>query len=370
MDLSVRIGDRILLKNPVMPASGPLVGDDTKMAALIEQGIGAVVTKTISVKEAHVPRPCIIGGSQYIINTELWSEYPPQKWEEEFLPSIQSKGVPIFISLGYKEEEILSLIPRFEKFATAFELSTHYLGKSLDPIAKTIRSAVRATQKPIFIKISPHIPDVVEFAQMVKHEGGYGVVAINSLGPVYPLQAENIPTGTTKSAHSVLGSEEGFGWISGPVIKPLALAIVRKIASKVDIPIIGVGGISSAQDVIDFIECGASAIQLLSAAMLKGKKIYSKILQDLPVVLERMGYESFEKIRGIALQNNKTANYEKRLPQIDASKCTLCNVCVENCPYDALENKHKKIVVHAINCFGCGLCQSRCAVKAISEVLL
>jgi len=361
MDLSVRIGDKLTLENPLMPASGPLVGDSKKILGLAAQGIGGVVTKTISVREAHVPRPCILGGNDYIMNTELWSEYPPERWEKEFLPSIQQAGKPLFISLGYTEEEILSLIPRFEKFADAFELSTHYLGKSLDPIARTIRAAAQATDRPIFIKLSPHIPDPVAFAQMVKSQGGYGLVAINSLGPVYPVRSY--------TASSPLGSPDGFGWISGPVIKPLALAIIRKIASAVDIPIIGVGGVSSAQDVIDFILCGASAVQMLSAAMLKGKTLYRKIVDALPAALESLGFTDFKSVKGLALKNNTTAVYERRVPVIDKEKCALCNRCVENCPYDALENRGRAILVDPALCFGCGLCESRCPVRAISGIL-
>jgi dihydroorotate dehydrogenase subfamily 1 len=351
----------MVLENPLMPASGPLVGDDKKITALVSQGIGGIVTKTISVREAHVPRPCIIGGNNYIINTELWSEYAPEEWEHTFLPNLTGLGKPIIVSLGYQEDEIAALIPRFEKFADAFELSTHYLGKSLEPIMKTIATASQSTRKPIFIKLSPHIPDPVEFAQMVKENGGYGIVAINSLGPVYPIDK--------KHGFSPLGSSEGFGWISGPVIKPLSLAIIRKIAENVDIPIIGVGGISSAQDVIDFILCGASAVQLLSSAMLKGKSLYGKIVKELPGVMEKNGFSDLISIRGKALGNNRVVSFKKSVPIINEAVCTLCQLCVDNCPYNALKEIEKRIDVDTDRCFGCGLCQSRCPVNAIGGVL-
>src|SRR6056297_3612801 len=89
MNLKVKIGDKIELDNPLMPASGPLVGDAEKILALAAQGLGALVTKTISSKAAPVPHPCIIGVKDYIINAELWSEFPPEKWEEAFLPEIE-----------------------------------------------------------------------------------------------------------------------------------------------------------------------------------------------------------------------------------------------------------------------------------------
>ncbi|HPE68015.1 MAG TPA: 4Fe-4S binding protein [Thermotogota bacterium] len=359
-DMHVQLGDRLFLENPLMPASGPLVGDARKIRFLAEQGVGGLVSKTISVKPAQVPRPCILAERDRVYNAELWSEYGPEKWEEEFFPGLTDLSQPLFVSLGYKEEEIVSLLPRFEKFAAAFELSTHYLGKSLEPIARTVRSASSITSKPVFIKMSPHIPDPVEFAQMVKENGGYGVVAINSLGPAYPLG--------TFSTNSPLGSDEGFGWVSGPVIKPIALAIIRKVATHVDIPIIGTGGIASASDVIAFLRAGASAVQMLSAAMLRGKTLYAKILSALPHEMQKHGIEKLQHIRGQALQANTQPLYERRTPRIDNDRCTRCNLCVDNCPYFALEMTSEGVSCNSDECFGCGLCQSRCPVHAISGV--
>ena len=76
--------DGLILSNPLMPASGPLTGDLEKLDFMQGQGVGAVVTKTISVKAAKVPRPCIYGGKNYIQNSELWSEYPMEKWIDEW----------------------------------------------------------------------------------------------------------------------------------------------------------------------------------------------------------------------------------------------------------------------------------------------
>jgi len=363
MNLKVKIGEKIELDNPLMPASGPLVGDAEKILALADQGLGALVTKTISSKAAPVPHPCIIGGKDYIINAELWSEFPPEKWEEEFLPEIEKSGVnrPLIISLGYKKEEICSLIKRVEKFATAFELSTHYVGTDLKPIAQTVKAASEATEKPVFIKLSPHITDPAEFAKMVKDNGGYGIVAVNSVGPTYPV---NLIKGK-----SPLGSKDGYGWISGPVIKPISLSRIRMITQSVDIPVIGVGGIKSAEDILEFIAAGASAVQMLSAAMLYGKDLYSRILNDLPKVMEKYGFSDLVSIKGLVKDKNKETNFETGYPAIDHNRCTLCSLCVRNCPYYALSIEDKRVVLDKSKCFRCGLCESRCPVNAIEGVL-
>ncbi len=294
MNTRVKIGEKIELNNPVMPASGPLVGDYKKIRFIHDQGTGAIVTKTISSEAAKVPRPCIIGGSNYIINTELWSEFPPEKWLDEFLPMIFKLNTPTFISLGYTTQQIIPLISKMEKYATAFEISTHYLGKDLLRIGESLKLITSSTEKPVFVKMSPHVASPEEFAVMAKENGAYGIVAINSLGPVYPLSHAKVK--------SPLGSYDGFGWISGPVIKNLALAIIRKIRTNVDIPVIGVGGISNVTDVVEFIEAGASAVQILSAAMLKGRTLYSRIISELPNYMKKKGIESLEDIKGTALR--------------------------------------------------------------------
>lgn len=363
MNLKVKIGDKIELENPLMPASGPLVGDSEKILALASQGLGALVTKTISSKAAPVPHPCIIGGKDYIINAELWSEFPPEKWEAEFLPEIEKADLnrPLIISLGYQRDEIVALIKRVERFATAFELSTHYVGTDLKPIAQTVKAASEATDKPVFIKLSPHINDPAEFAQMVKDNGGYGIVAINSVGPTYPVDLTR--------GKSPLGSKDGYGWISGPVIKPISLSRIRMITQSVDIPVIGVGGIKSAEDVLEFIAAGASAVQMLSAAMLYGKDLYSRILNDLPKVMEKHGYHDLAAVKGLLKNTSSEINFETGYPVIDHDTCTLCKICVRNCPYYALSIEDKRVVLDESKCFKCGLCESRCSVNAIEGVL-
>ena len=125
------------------------------------------------------------------------------------------------------------------------------------------------------MKISPHIPDPAEFARIIKENGANGIVAINSLGPTMKIDIE--------SRSILYGNESGFVWTSGPVIKNLALATVYTIKkAEPSLTVIGVGGIQSADDIIEFLLAGASAVQMLSAALIKGKQLYEKIIKDLP----------------------------------------------------------------------------------------
>jgi dihydroorotate dehydrogenase subfamily 1 len=349
------------IKNPLMPASGPLVGDYEKMMAIASFGVGAMVTKTISTVSAKVPRPCIYGDKNKIMNAELWSEYPPEKWIKDILPKLKENlQIPLIISVGYTVEDMQILIPKLHKFADGFEISTHYVGKNLDIIGKTVRTIRENTDKPVFMKISPHIPEPAEFARVVKRNGANGIVAINSLGPTMII---DIP-----KREVLMGNRFGQVWTSGPVIKPTALAIVNTIREAVeDFTIIGTGGIATADDIIEFLLAGADAVQMLSSAMIYGKDLYEKLVKTLPSALKKYGFNSVEEVVKTRLKKG-TEKFEAKYPKVDEDVCTACRLCEKICPYFAMK-VGKAARADENKCFGCGLCESRCPVKAISGVI-
>lgn len=359
MDLSTSIGG-ISLKNPIMPASGPLVSSYEKMIALEKMGVSCIVSKTISKEAAKVPRPCIIGDNNSIYNAELWSEYPFEFWLSDILPKLKKNlKVPLIISAGYTKEDMEFLIPRLDEFADAFEISTHYIGKELNVIGDTVKTITNLTKKPVFIKISPHITDVLEFARVVRENKAAGIVAINSLGPGMKIDLKN--------RRVLVGNDKGELWISGPSIKPIALAIINRIKRFMpDFTVIGVGGIKNAEDVLEFLLAGADAVQILSSAMLMGKQIYEKIIEDLPIALEKYNFSSVKDVIKTSLEI-PLVKFEPSYPKIDKNKCILCGLCEKICPYFAL-NVDKEVYIDYKKCFGCGLCQSKCPAKAISAV--
>ncbi|MFW6048977.1 MAG: nitronate monooxygenase, partial [Candidatus Bipolaricaulota bacterium] len=176
------------------------------------------------------------------------------------------------------------------EFADAFELSSHYLGRNPDPIREIAATATRLTDKPVLIKLSPHVPDLKEFAQAAVDGGASGIVAINSLGPGLQIDLETMD--------STLGSDDGYGWLSGPPIKHIALRAVNEIYNAVDVPVIGVGGISTARDLLEFVAAGATGTQMLSAALSDGSSKYGEVLENLPKELEKLGKNSVEELIG------------------------------------------------------------------------
>jgi len=348
--------DGLHLENPLMPAAGPLVGDLEKLIFMKDAGCGAVVTKTISTHEPMIPKPCIYGDRDYVMNSELWSEYSKEIWLEHILPEYKKiNDRPLIISVGYSKEDMEVLIPLLDPYADAFEVSTHYVGTNLSVIADTVKTIRSHTKKPIYMKISPHIPNPPEFARVIKENGANGIVAINSLGPTMKIDI---------ASRSILyGNEKGFVWTSGPVIKNLALATVYQIKqAEPSLTVIGVGGIQNADDVIEFLLAGASGVQMLSAALLKGKQLYKKIIEDLPKRLEHYGFKSVEDVIESTLKNN--VKYKANVPHLIEEKCIKCMLCVKVCPYFAI-SFNERIEFDPKKCFECGLCVVKCPTDAI-----
>lgn len=357
-DISVKLFN-FELKNPVMPAAGPPIKDAEAAFAAKEGGTAAIVTKTISTEAAEVPRPNMAQLRGGFMNTELWSEMEPKRWLEKEYPEIKKTGLPIIVGLGYSAEQISRLAKKVEPFADALELSTHYLGSDPSPVIESVKAAKKAVDLPVMVKLSPQV-DIAKFAKAAEKAGADGLVLINSFGPTLDF---NIETGKP-----LMGSEDGYGWLSGEAIFPLALRTVFEAVEAVDIPVLAVGGISTGEDAVKMIMAGAEAVQVCTAAILKGPGIYAKIADEIEAYLDKHGYDNLDQIRGMAQKNAPgKANYETVVPDIIRENCTGCRLCIISCVYDAnYLDQDNKIVIDSEKCAGCGLCVTRCNFNALT----
>jgi dihydroorotate dehydrogenase subfamily 1 len=329
------------------------------MKACAEGGAGAIVSKTVSVEPAVVPTPNMAQIPGGFLNTELWSELPVEQFIEREYPIAQEAGVPLIVSLGYTAEEIAQLAPRVRPFADALELSTHYIGDDPSPMMDGIRAAKDAADVPVFAKLSP-FRDMRTAAEAAAEAGADGLVAINSFGPCLGVDIE--------TGRMLMGSKEGYGWLSGPALKPLALRCVFDVARAVDLPIIGVGGITKGTDAIEFLMAGASAVGVCTAAILKGPQVYDKIVHGMNAWLDRHEYRSVTDVQGLAIRHWEERAFRSAHipPELDVDACTGCGLCVTSCVYDAIHVVDEKAIIAVDKCYGCGLCATRCPVRALS----
>jgi dihydroorotate dehydrogenase subfamily 1 len=353
----------ISFKNPVMPAAGPNVRTGELMLRAVEGGAGGIVSKTVSVIPAEDPRPTIRRTSNRgLMNCETWSEMTAEEFIEE-CRKVKAADVPLVVSIGYRPEEVRRLGSWVEREIApdAIEFSTHYTGRSVDPLLEVARSLRDSVSVPIWMKVSPNFPDIEELARAVAPVVD-GFVAINSYGPVIDFDVETGEPG--------LGSDFGQGWMSGPPILPIALRVVHQLISAQDKPVIGVGGIEKGVDAIKFFMVGASAVQMCSAAIKNGHRTYGKVAREMDDWLVRHDVRSLEDIKGLyQVKLHERRGYDARpVMTIDEDECIGCGVCVSRCIQGAIQLDEREEVaqVRAEKCIGCGFCQDYCVYGAMA----
>ena len=262
VDLSVKIGS-LKLRNPILLASGT-VGYGNEVSEFIDlNNIGGIVTKSISLKPRKGnPPQRIVETPAGMLNAIGLQNVGVEEFLNEKIPFLKKYDVPLICNIAASSvdeyvECTKNLTP--EDSITAFEINVScpnvkegglQFGNDPKAVGLITQKVRAATSKPIIIKLSPNVSYISEFAKIVKQEGGDAVSAINTLvGTSF-----NITTRKPKIKNV-------FGGLSGPAIKPVALAKVLEIRRNVDIPIIGIGGIMNWKDVIEFMIVGASAIQ-------------------------------------------------------------------------------------------------------------
>jgi len=160
-------------------------------------------------------------------------------------------------------------------------------GTSPEAAAEVTRAVKAVTTKPVFIKLSPNVTDIVSIAKACEEAGADGISLINTLlGMRIDLK---------KKAPVIANKMGGF---SGPAIFPVAVRMVYQVAKAVKIPVIGMGGVYTAEDVIELMMAGATAVEI-GAANLTDPFICKKIIEDLPAVMEKYGIKSLSEIIGI-----------------------------------------------------------------------
>ena len=263
-DLSLSIGG-IRFKNPIMPASGTFgYGQEYEDYIDLNQ-LGAIIVKTITLmpKMGSHPHRSTEVSAGFLASIGL-QNVGIHRFVEEKLPYFENVDSLLIVSIGGESiEEYVKLakILDRQKRVDALEINiscpnVHKGGMHFgaDPVAtKDIVTRVRdVTDKTLIVKLTPLVTDIRLFATLSQQCGADGVSLINGL----PGMAVDIRTNRSKLGRNVSGG------LVGPAIKPFALYLVRQVYESIDIPVIGIGGISSPEDAIEFFIVGASAIEI------------------------------------------------------------------------------------------------------------
>lgn len=263
VDLSVSIGS-LKLKNPVLLASGT-VGYGNEISEFLDLNkIGGIVTKSISLKPRKGnPPQRIVETASGMLNAIGLANVGVDEFLKTKIPFLKNYDTNLICNIAASSVEEYVECTRIltsEDAIDAFEINVSCpnvkdggleFGNNINTVGKITSAVKGVTQKPIIIKLSPNVSRISDFAKIVKQEGGDAVSAINTLVGT----AFNIRTRKPKIFNVT-------GGLSGPAIKPVALAKVLEIKRNCDIPIIGIGGIMNWEDAAEFMIAGASAFQL------------------------------------------------------------------------------------------------------------
>ena len=301
MDFRVSLAEgRLDLKNPVLSASGTFgSGLEYRPYGDITQ-LGGIITNGLTLRPcAGAPMPRVAETPSGMLNDVGTQNEGAENFVKAVLPALPWQEVPIIPNLNatnVDEFAELSSILAAEKGVAALEVNLscrndHRGGQRFcqNPVtaARAVNAVKRAAgSKPVIAKLSPQIMDIVEVARAVE---AAGADIISCIGTVQGMAVDI----TTR--RPMLGSV--IGGLSGPAVKPMALRCVWQIAKVVQVPIIGVGGVRTARDVLEFLLVGAHAVAVGTANFSDPGTIF-RIVHELPVLCEELGIDDLGQFRG------------------------------------------------------------------------
>ncbi|BAM47692.1 dihydroorotate dehydrogenase [Amphibacillus xylanus] len=298
MDLSVKLPG-LNLKNPIMPASGCFSFGKEYSQFYDLSLLGAVVIKAATLNERlGNPTPRVAETYSGMLNAIGLQNPGVETIIDQELPYLKDYDVPVIANVaGSTVEEYEQVAKAFRRTdaISAIELNIScpnvkegglQFGTNADVAAEVTRKVKQVSQVPVYVKLTPNVTNVVEIAQAVEQAGADGLTMINSLtGMQIDLQ----------NRRPLLANK--VGGLTGPAIKPVAIRMVYQVYQAVKIPIIGVGGIMTVEDVLEFLLAGASAVQV-GTANFQNPMICPELIEQLPACLAKYGFTSVEEAIG------------------------------------------------------------------------
>lgn len=287
------------LKNPIMPASG-CFGFGKEYAKLYDLSkLGAIMIKATTLEtRLGNPTPRVAETAAGMLNAIGLQNPGLEKVIAEELTWLEQYDVPIIANVaGTLTEDYVEVAKHISKSKNVKALELNISCPNVKcggitfgtdaAIAAELTAAVKAVSEvPVYVKLSPNVTDIGEIARAVEAAGADGITMINTL---IGMRLD------TRTGKPVIAN--GTGGLSGPAVKPVALRMVYEVAKQVSIPIIGMGGITTVDDVIDFMSAGASAVAVGTANFVD-PFVCPNIIDQLPEKLDWLGYQHVTELTG------------------------------------------------------------------------
>ncbi len=292
----------IKLANPTVLPSGFLGTSKSLLKRVADNGAGAATIKSVSfeAREGH-KNPTVIPFEAGLLNAVGYSNPGAEETAREFA-NLEDLSIPVIASvIGTEAGDFVRVVDKLSASGfSAIELPLScphtpgfglLAGQGTPESTKEIVSAVRkATKLPIFVKLSPNIPEIENLAKAAEDAGANAITAVNTLGPGMIINIE--------ARNPVLSYR--VGGVSGQALRPIATRCVYDIYEAVKIPIIGTGGISTGRHAIEMIMAGATAIGVGTGIYERGIDIFRKICREMEAWMSENNFNTVDEMIGIA----------------------------------------------------------------------
>jgi len=305
MEFSVQLAPKhkkgLLLANPVMTAAGTF-GYGTEYSQIFDiQKLGAIVCKgtTLEPREGN-PQPRLAETASGLLNSIGLQNIGVKALIKEKAPLWASWRVPVIVNIaGETVDDYVKLVNELDGVAGVSGIEVNIscpnikaggaeFGANPESAARVTAAVKSATSLPILVKLTPNTSDIVKIAIAVAEAGADAISLINTLKGMYIDITTRQP---------LLGRKTGG--LSGPAIKPIALAMVYEVSGAVEVPIIGCGGIVTGSDAIEFIMAGASAVQV-GTATFANPRAPLDVLEGIEQFMKKEGVKNLTELIGVA----------------------------------------------------------------------
>ena len=299
-ELGVRLAG-IGLRNPFLLASGIWGESGESLAGAWKAGAGGVITKSIgSAPRPGYPNPTIETYEHWGLLNAMGLPNPGiDEYPREIEVAHKAGATVIGSIFGGTAEEFARLAVRMAStgvVALELNLSCPHaegfgteIGSTPTDVEKVVRAVTKVVSIPVIAKITPNTADAAGLALAAERGGAAAVSAINTLRAI----AIDVQLRQPVLAH-------GLGGLSGPAIKPVGLACVWQIFEKVSIPIVGVGGIATARDALEYVMAGARAVEVGTQVTFDGIGVFGRLPNELSHLLDELGFSRLEDAVGVA----------------------------------------------------------------------
>jgi len=292
LDLSVNIGG-LKLKNPIMNASGCFDPEQMyRVQGMDLSRLGAIVTKgtTLEPRPGN-PQPRIWETPSGMINFIGLENPGVEALINDKLPFMSQFGIPIIVNVsGFTLNEYVQMAQRLDEvsYVSGLEINISCpnveggripFGSDVQIAANVVRAVRQATKLPLIVKLTPNVTDIVPIAKAVVEAGADVISMINTVRSVFDHKGKIVQ-----------------GGLSGPAIKPIARCLINQVVQAVSVPIIGMGGISTLQDIFEFFQVGASAVAI-GTANFRNPLVLMELLDQLEKYCLEHGLANIDQVK-------------------------------------------------------------------------